>query len=116
MNLVEKKERLRRALCSAIAVRNLDYAGTLRQLLDKRVGGGTVRRVEIGVPFVEQIDGCLGVSHDLLQRFELPLPGRKRRPYVDSRLLVVHVDVFVGGGKRHRRARAREMEGEAVRR
>ena len=50
-----------------VAVRNLDHAGAPRKLLDQRIGGGAVVRVEVGVPFVEQIDRRVGVAHDFLQ-------------------------------------------------
>ncbi len=51
--------------------------------IDQRIGLGLVRRVEIGVPFVEQIDPRIGRVDDLLKRFELPLAGREAKLLVD---------------------------------
>ena len=56
-------------------MRNLDHAGAAGELLDQRVGGGAIVRIEIGVPFIEQIDRRIGVGDDLLQRTKLALAG-----------------------------------------
>ena len=58
-----------------VAMRDLDDTRPRRQLLDQRIGGGAVLVIEIGVPFVEQIDRRLGMRHDLLERTQLPLAG-----------------------------------------
>src|SRR5215470_7816579 len=60
-----------------VAVRNLHHARALRQLVDQALGGGAVLLVEIGVPFVEQIDRRVGELDDLLERPQLPLARRE---------------------------------------
>ena len=52
---------------SAIAVGNLDHAGALRQRRNQRIRSSTVLSVEIGIPFVEQINRRIGMTHDFLQ-------------------------------------------------
>ena len=83
-----KAQRASRGGCSIMAfppfsnpvpVRNLDHPGAPGKLLDQRVGGGAVVGIEIGVPFVEQIDRRVGVADDLPQRAQLPLAGGEAR-------------------------------------
>src|SRR5262249_44382893 len=57
----------------AIPVGNLDNASALGELLHQRVGHRAVGRVEIGVPFVEEIDRGISIPDDLLQRSQLAL-------------------------------------------
>ena len=57
----------------AIPVGNLDNASALGELLHQRVGHRPVGRVEIGVPFVEEIDRRISIPDDLLQRSQLAL-------------------------------------------
>src|SRR4051812_19256698 len=66
-----------RSPSNPVPVRNFDHPGALRKLLDERVGCRAIVRVEIGVPFVEQIDRRAGVADDLLERPQLPLAGRE---------------------------------------
>src|SRR5262245_195375 len=61
----------------AVAVRNLHHARAPRQFVDQALRGGAVLLVEIGVPFVEQIDRCIGELDDLLERPQLPLTRRE---------------------------------------
>ena len=51
----------------AIAVRNFDNAGACSQSIDQGIGLRLVRRVEIGVPFVKQIDFRIGCVDDFFQ-------------------------------------------------
>ena len=57
----------------AIAVRNFNDPRPGGQRIDQRVGFCLVGGVEIGVPFVEQIDPGIGIVDDLLERLELAL-------------------------------------------
>ena len=57
----------------AIPVGNLDNASALGELLHQRVGHRPVGRVEIGVPFVQEIDRRIGMPDDLLERSQLAL-------------------------------------------
>jgi hypothetical protein len=56
-----------------IPVGNLDDSGTMGELLHQRVSHCPIRRVEIGVPFVQEIDRGIGMVDDLLQRPQLTL-------------------------------------------
>jgi len=58
-------------------VRDFDRPRAPGERVDQRVGLGLVCRVEIGVPFVEQIDPRVGRVDDFLERFELPLAVEK---------------------------------------
>src|SRR5262245_51153247 len=62
-------------LSDAVAMRNLDDAGAQRELLDQRIGRRAVAWIQVGVPFVEQIDRRVGIGHDFPQRAQLPLAG-----------------------------------------
>src|SRR5215203_6133774 len=72
-----RRVNMTRSPSNPVPMRNLDHAGALRKLFDQRVGGGAVIRIEIGIPFVEQIDRRLGMAHDLVEGAQLPLAGRE---------------------------------------
>src|SRR5947209_14977535 len=65
-----------RSPSNAIPMRNLDHPRAPGKLFDQRVGGGAIVRIEVGIPFVEQVDRRVGVPNDFLKRAELPLAGR----------------------------------------
>ena len=62
-----------------IAMRNLDDAGAAGKLFDQRIGGGAIVRIEIGIPFVEQIDRRVGVVDDLAAVHESAARRMKNR-------------------------------------
>src|SRR5579862_6871067 len=82
-----------------VAVRDFHDAGARGELVDECIGLGLVRGIEVGVPFVEQIDLRARRVDDFLQRFELPLAGREAKLLVhrfgdnDHLVLVVAFDV-----------------------
>ena len=56
-------------------MRDFDHPGAPGKFLDQCVGGRAVIGVEVGVPFVEQIDRRRGVTDNFLKRAELPFAG-----------------------------------------
>jgi hypothetical protein len=65
----------RKRSSSPVAVGDLDHTRALRQLIDQLLGGSAILLVEIGVPFVEQVDRGIGILDDFLERAQLPLAG-----------------------------------------
>ena len=77
-----------------VAVRDLDDAGARGERIDQRFGLGLVRRVEIGVPLVEQIDLGIGIaltisSSDLSWRSPVEKPSFLSIEFGDHDFLVV---------------------------
>ncbi len=95
-------------------MRYFDDAGASRQRIDQRIGLGLVCSVEIGVPFIEQVNFRIGRIDDFFQRFQLPFAGRKAELLVhrfgdhDDAVLVIAFNV-------DRRYAAGELKREPVR-
>ena len=58
-----------------VTMRDFDHARARGQVLDQGVGGGAVLGIEIGVPFIQQIDRRIGAFDDLLERAQLLFAG-----------------------------------------
>ena len=58
-----------------VPVRHFDHQRPPGQGIDQGAGGAAVGGVEVGVPFVEEIDPVVGVGDDLPQHLELALAG-----------------------------------------
>jgi hypothetical protein len=81
--------------------------------IDQRVGFDLVGGIEIGIPFVEQIDPGIGIPDDFLERFELTFAGGKAEFFVhrfaddDFTVVVIILDI-------DRHDAAGEAEGEPI--